>query len=41
MDMAMETWSLFERRLVGRFDRVSRLDHEWEFNLCELTVLTS
>ena len=39
MDMELEEWSLFERKLVGRHDRVSRLGHEWEFGMFQLTVL--
>lgn len=41
MDMEMEEWTTFERRMVGRYDQTSRLDDEWEFNLCQLTAVIS
>jgi hypothetical protein len=41
MDMEMEEWTAFRRRMVGRYDRISRLGDEWELSLCQLTVLIS
>jgi len=37
----MEEWTAFERRVVGRYDRISRFDDEWESNLCQLIAVVS
>ncbi len=41
MDMEMEEWTAFEGRMVGRYDRISRLDDEREFNLYQLNAVIS
>ncbi len=41
MDMEMEEWTATGRGMVGRYDKTSRLDDEWEFNLCQLIAVIS